>query len=344
MNFVTLDFETAQKGSDPCEIGLTFVKNDKVAMSKSWLIKPSCFPHFDQSCVSVHGITSDDVKHSPEFPDIWKEVFPLIRGNLVFVHNTSFDIDVLCQTLVHYGMEFPALTYGCTLALAQKVFPPPRYNKHTLDYLCNALNIPLKQHRAAAESRATAELALIMFRKHNIGSEVAIQEKFNITLGQMTATGHQEKWPDQKNEEIELDTPLPKKLQPPKAALSLYAIITFTFQVIYKTILALFRFVHFSAKKVVAFEKEHKVLQQSASKVRDKIVNSFSADHSPNAHKELPVRQWTSADGKHSIEARLIEVAENTIRLQKIDGSTIDVPFTNLSQEDADWAKNSVKS
>jgi len=189
MDFVTLDFETATETRDsPCEIGLTFVKDGKVAETKSWLIKPASFPYFHWMNISIHGITPDDVKDSPEFPDIWNEVFPMIDGAIVFAHFASFDMSVMRQTLIHYGMGFPSLDYGCTCVFARKIFPNlPMYR---LDYLCEVHNIPLDHHRAGADSRATAELALMMFEKYGITTVEDIPKKLNLNIGRITPTGH----------------------------------------------------------------------------------------------------------------------------------------------------------
>ena len=189
MDFVTLDFETAtETRNSPCEIGLTFVKNSEIAETKSWLIKPPSYPYFHWMNICIHGITPDDVKDSPEFPDVWNEVFPMIEGLPVLAHFASFDMSVMRQTLIHYDMDFPSFTYGCTCVFARVVFPNlPMYR---LDYLCELQNISLDHHRAAPDSRATAELAMLMFDKLDIVSMEDISKKLNVCLGQITPTGY----------------------------------------------------------------------------------------------------------------------------------------------------------
>jgi len=46
------------------------------------------------------------------------------------------------------------------------------------------------------------------------------------------------------------------------------------------------------------------------------------------------VRTWTDATGKFTIEAKLLSVREETIRLEKKDGSVIEVPISKLSDVD----------
>jgi hypothetical protein len=48
-------------------------------------------------------------------------------------------------------------------------------------------------------------------------------------------------------------------------------------------------------------------------------------------------RSWTSADGKFTVEARLVEVGTEHVRLRKSDGSVISVPLAKLSRQDRDY-------
>ncbi|MDZ7617951.1 MAG: SHD1 domain-containing protein, partial [Patescibacteria group bacterium] len=45
-------------------------------------------------------------------------------------------------------------------------------------------------------------------------------------------------------------------------------------------------------------------------------------------------RTWTSADGRFSIEAELIEVGGSSVRLRRVGGAEITVPLQSLSEAD----------
>lgn len=49
---------------------------------------------------------------------------------------------------------------------------------------------------------------------------------------------------------------------------------------------------------------------------------------------------WRDAGGKFSIEATLVEVQADTVRLLKSDGSKISVPIAKLSSVDQTYVKN----
>ena len=196
MNFIVLDFETATHPSqrrDPCEIGLTFVYDNRIAESKSWLIKPPCYPHFDPNNVAINGITPAIVANSPEFPGIWRIVRLMIEGQFVLAHYTEFDMPVLCNTIKHYGLAFPSLRYACTLQIARKVFPD--YSNHKLEHLCQVHHIQYRSHRAGDDSRATAMLALIMFEKSGIIVHEDIPRKLGVNLWDIKGNGECKKLP-----------------------------------------------------------------------------------------------------------------------------------------------------
>jgi DNA polymerase-3 subunit epsilon len=189
MDFVTIDFETATCGRDnPCEVGLTFVEGNVIKETKSWLIKPQCYPHFDQFCVSIHVIQPKECQHSSAFPDIWTEILPLIKDKLLLAHNASFDFSVIRATLDLYHIPHSDLTYGCTCTFSKVVWAGlPMYG---LEHLCNLHSIPLIHHRAGSDSEATAKLALKLFAEKGISNIQQISDVLNLNLGKIYSGGY----------------------------------------------------------------------------------------------------------------------------------------------------------
>ncbi len=62
--------------------------------------------------------------------------------------------------------------------------------------------------------------------------------------------------------------------------------------------------------------------------------------NSPQLLAQEKARTWRDAGGKFSIEATLVEVQADTVRLQKSDGSKISVPIAKLSSVDQTYVKN----
>jgi len=189
MNFITIDFETATSDRDsPCELGLTFVENNRITDVKSWLIKPSYFPYFEPFNMSIHGITPNDVKDAPEFCDLWDEIKPLVDGQFLIAHNAGFDISVLRRTLETYSIPFPDFEYSCSYIFSKKVWEGlPAYDLKTL---CRHNQIPLIHHRAGPDSEATAKLALKAFEVAQVQSKDDFPTKLRTIIGKLYNGGY----------------------------------------------------------------------------------------------------------------------------------------------------------
>lgn len=57
-------------------------------------------------------------------------------------------------------------------------------------------------------------------------------------------------------------------------------------------------------------------------------------------HAQEPTRTWKDAAGKYSIDAKLIDLQTDSVRLQKTNGDTISVPLSKLSSEDQAYVKS----
>ena len=158
-NFVAIDLETAtSERSSICQIGITEVIDGKICDTKSWLVQPEG-NRYDSMNIWVHGITPNDTKKSPAFPDVWKEVQPYLQNKVVVAHNTSFDMYALKNAFDKYGMEYPTFDYYCTLRIAR--YTIKGCYSYSLDVVLNYLGINMGQHhKADSDSRACAMLLL----------------------------------------------------------------------------------------------------------------------------------------------------------------------------------------
>ncbi|MBR1447507.1 MAG: 3'-5' exoribonuclease [Prevotella sp.] len=158
-NFIAIDLETATSDrSSICQIGITEVVDGKICDTKSWLVQPEG-NRYDSMNIWIHGITPNDTKNSPSFPDVWKEVQPYLQNKIVVAHNTSFDMYALKNAFDKYGMEYPTFDYYCTLRIAR--YTIKGCYSYSLDVVLNHLGINMGQHhKADSDSRACAMLLL----------------------------------------------------------------------------------------------------------------------------------------------------------------------------------------
>lgn len=181
MDFVSIDFETANScRSSACSLGIAVVKRNIVVEAKHWLIRPEPF-FFDPYNIAVHGITEDDVSTAPTFADIWDEVGPLLKDQIIVAHNASFDFSVLMNTLYEYKRDLPDIKIICTYRLAQRVFP--HMGCYRLNVVCRAMNIPLIHHNAESDAIACATFLSQQLTSSGVETTDEFEKHFGLTLG-----------------------------------------------------------------------------------------------------------------------------------------------------------------
>lgn len=79
-DFAAIDFETANKErSSVCSVGIVIVRNGEITEKLYRLIRP--YPnYYSYWNTQVHGLTFQDTACAPTFPEVWKEIDPIIAG------------------------------------------------------------------------------------------------------------------------------------------------------------------------------------------------------------------------------------------------------------------------
>jgi DNA polymerase-3 subunit epsilon len=177
LNFIALDVETANSSkSSICSLGLVTVKNGKIINSEEYLIKPKDL-YFNLINTRIHGITAEQVRHSPEFVEIWKIIAPKILESLVIAHNTDYDIPAIQGALGQYGITKPQITHACTLRLCRYFFA--KLSSHKLSHIADHLGFQLNHHNAQSDAETAAKIAIHTIPK--VGIEAFNLENENIT-------------------------------------------------------------------------------------------------------------------------------------------------------------------
>lgn len=180
-NFVALDLETATSDrSSICQIGITEVVDGKPLKPKSWLIQPEG-NIYDSMNIWIHGITPEDTKNSPSFPEIWSEIKPYLQNKIVVAHNTSFDMYALRDAFNKYGIEFPTFDYFCTLRISRYIVKG--CYSYSLDIVANHLGIEFGiHHKADSDSLGCAKILLKCLELDNCKLD-ELEKKYNFHRG-----------------------------------------------------------------------------------------------------------------------------------------------------------------
>lgn len=161
MDFVALDFETANAKKAPCSIGLVVVINNEVAREYYTLINPE--QGFGHTAIRIHGITKAAVVDSPTFPHVWQDIRDYFRRLPVVAHNVPFELSVLEKTARRYKLHLPTIVYYDTLKLFQHNFPNTQ--GFDLPTVCAACGVVLdRHHHALSDAKAAAGVMLSMVK------------------------------------------------------------------------------------------------------------------------------------------------------------------------------------
>lgn len=180
-NFVAIDLETATSDrSSICQIGITEVVDGKPLEPRSWLVQPEG-NKYDSMNIWIHGITPEDTKNSPSFPEVWKEVQPYLQNKIVVAHNTSFDMYALRDAFNKYGVEYPTFDYYCSLRIARYIIKG--CYSYSLDIVANHLGLEFGVHHKADCDSLGCALLLLKCLEIDGSTLDELEEKYNFHKG-----------------------------------------------------------------------------------------------------------------------------------------------------------------
>ncbi len=181
MNFLALDFETANRHRDsPCSLGVTLVDAGQIVHQGYWLIKPFHLT-FDYWNIKIHGILPEDVESAPEFDYIWHEnLKPLLKDRFLVAHNAAFDMYVLRDTLKAYHIQMPWLEYICSVQLSRKAWPG--LATYSLGPLARHFGLQVQHHHAGSDAEACARLTAMAFKEYDIRSVAELHPMMGLRM------------------------------------------------------------------------------------------------------------------------------------------------------------------
>ena len=161
-DFAAIDFETANnERSSVCAVGVVIVRDGEIVDTFYSLIQPEP-NYYSYWCTRVHGLCCDDTDDAPIFPEVWKQIEPLIQGLPLVAHNSRFDEGCLRAVYRTYQMDYPDHIFLDTLRASRRALP--HLSNHQLHTVAAALGYDLKNHHhALADAEAAAWIARELF-------------------------------------------------------------------------------------------------------------------------------------------------------------------------------------
>lgn len=181
MDFITLDFETANSSRDSvCAIGLAKYENGILVDTLETFINPE--DYFDGYNIHIHGINEEMVKDAPTFNEFYPTLQKFIENELLIAHYASFDMSVLRYTCEKYELPYPAFTYSCTYQLFRNIIPGEINYK--LKTLAQKYDIKFEHHNALEDAKACGELLLQLFNHEKTDDFEVLLQRANLRLGE----------------------------------------------------------------------------------------------------------------------------------------------------------------
>ena len=158
MNFIALDVETSNSDmSSICQIGLVKYENGKIILEWETLLNPE--DYFDELNVSIHGITEEQVKNSPKFPDIIEQFKEFLKNQIVVCH-THFDRVAIRQVFEKYKIDQPELIWLDTARVARRTWEDFAWKGYGLKNISNHLGYQYQAHDALEDAKACGNILL----------------------------------------------------------------------------------------------------------------------------------------------------------------------------------------
>jgi DNA polymerase III epsilon subunit family exonuclease len=190
-DFTVLDLEVSGGKLDSCgilEIGMVKIQNERITDSFSSLVY-SEYPiqHIVQK---MTGISAETIKDSPPFSSLADTIAQFINSDILIVHNSPFDIQILNVHMKKLGMARFTNSVLCTVKLGHLLAPEAENRK--LETLAKHFNIDLKdRHRALGDAMATAEIFLTYLKLlKEKGVETLSQLYFFMEKANASSTPH----------------------------------------------------------------------------------------------------------------------------------------------------------
>jgi len=156
--YIAFDVETPNYANNRMSaIGVSVIEDGTLVDEYYSLVNPET--HFDRFNIDLTGITPEAVADAPTFPELWRELEPVMSNGLLIAHNAPFDMSVLAKCLLDYGVRWhPTAHYACTCQMGRRLLP--ELPNHKLNTICDYLGVELDHHHAGSDSRACAEIML----------------------------------------------------------------------------------------------------------------------------------------------------------------------------------------
>lgn len=180
-DYIVLDTETTglpdENGPpDIVTLGITVVRNRAIAESVEFKTRPQ--KHISEEAQAIHGISNEQAAEFESIDTQWDQVAEYLKGQLIVIHNASFDWPILLDHVTRYGLSMPPIqgvfcSQKAAIPWAQAMKLPCSHRGPSLDTLTKVLGVEDLRaksdgiHGAGIDSKQTF-LMVEMMRRYSV--------------------------------------------------------------------------------------------------------------------------------------------------------------------------------
>lgn len=158
-SFVVIDVETANYDvSSICQIGAVRFTNNEIVDEFNTYVNPETY--FESINVDIHGITFDEVKSAPKFPDIYDELLKFFSDSIILTY-TSFDRSSINKVISKYNLKPISNSWLDCAKVVRRFWTDFSYRGYGLKNVADFVGIEFNHHDALEDSRAAG----LIFKK-----------------------------------------------------------------------------------------------------------------------------------------------------------------------------------
>lgn len=111
-DYLVLDTETTglpdENGlPDIVTLGITVVRNQEIAESIEFETRPQ--KRISEEAQTVHGISNEQAAKFEFFESQWSQIADYLKGQLIVIHNASFDWPILLDHVARHHLNMPTI-------------------------------------------------------------------------------------------------------------------------------------------------------------------------------------------------------------------------------------------
>lgn len=190
-DYVVLDTETTglpdENGlPDIVSLGIAVVRRRKIQTTIKFMTKPA--RPVSPEAQAIHGISHAEAAAFESFDSQWQLISGYLKGQLIIIHNASFDWPILMDHVARYGLVLPQIqgvfcSQKAAIPWAQAMDLPCSHRGPSLDTLTKALGVEdlrVKEdglHGAKSDSRQLAQVVQALSRHENRGQVLIVNHR-----------------------------------------------------------------------------------------------------------------------------------------------------------------------